>query len=153
MITIVAALTKDGVIGKENALPWSIPEELAHFRQLTQGHTVIMGRKTFEAIGQPLSERWNIVLSRTKKAIPGVEVCSSVNQAIKSAAGDVFIIGGGQIFKQTIGLADRLVLSHIKKSYAGDVFFPKFDGWKEIRSQDKGEFVVKEYSRDNRNTY
>jgi dihydrofolate reductase len=146
MITLIAAVAKNGVIGKQGKLPWMIPEELEHFKQMTRDHTIIMGRKTFESIGGPLPFRRNIVLSRAWRDIPGVEVCTSIDSALADANFDAFIIGGAEVFRQAIWLADRMVLSHLRDDFEGDVVFPKIsDEWKVVREEERQGFVIKEY--------
>ena len=149
MMTLVAALTKDRVIGNQGTLPWSIPEELDVFKSITQGHPVIMGRKTFESIGKPLSDRTNIILSRNKMDIPGTIVCNDVNEAVRRVKGDAFVIGGAEVFAQTIGLADRMLLSRIKGTFNGDKLFPEFShqDWRLERIEDHPEFEFLEYLR------
>ncbi len=128
MINIIAAMTKDGVIGKGNALPWNIPDELKNFRKLTQGHPIIMGSRTFESIGRPLPNRHNIVLGAPDLQIENVDVCHSVQQALSIAQADtkdIFVIGGAYTYAQFLPIADFLYLSYIKQNYQGDVFFPE----------------------------
>lgn len=134
MISIIAAVAKNGIIGDKNNLPWYLPEDLKRFKELTTGKTVIMGRKTFESIfarlGKALPNRTNIVITRNKeyKVPEGVVVQSSLEDALRSYGGtDVFIIGGGEIYRQAITLADRLYITHVDKEVAGDVSFPVID--------------------------
>lgn len=134
MINIIAAMTRSGVIGKGNALPWNIPEELKHFRTQTLDSTVIMGKRTFESIGRPLPKRHNIVLSTTQDVIENVVVCTSVQDAILQAdkiGKNTFVIGGAYTYAQFIPIADRLYISYIKHDYEGDVYFPaiNWDEW------------------------
>lgn len=129
MISIIAAMTRNRVIGKDGHLPWNIKEEKALFKKITLGSTVIMGRKTFESVGL-LKDRRNIIVSRTVRKIDGADVCGSLEEAVGKASGygtEIFIIGGGEIFAEAIGLADRMYLSYIRKDYKGDTFFPEFD--------------------------
>ena len=130
MITIIAALTKNHVIGNENRLIWNIPEDMRNFRKVTSGNVVVMGRKTYDSIGKPLPNRHNIVISRSQKNIPGVDVCNTLADAIekgKSYGKEIFIIGGASVYEQALPLADKMMLSWIKKEYEGDAFFPDFD--------------------------
>lgn len=130
MISIIAAMTIDGVIGKDGKLPWNIPEELSLFHRMTMGNTVVMGRKTFESMNGGLKGRNNIVVSKTLTRADGVDVCRSVEEGLEKAMKynkEIFIIGGGQIYLETIGISDRMYLSYVKESHIGDVFFPKFD--------------------------
>lgn len=127
---LVAALTRHRVLGHRGALPWHLPEDLRLFRRLTWGHSVIMGRRTFDAIGHPLPGRRNIVLSRTLEALPGVLVCRSLDQALAAATADrgrAFVIGGAEIYRQALPLADTMELSWVRGDFPGDTFFPPFD--------------------------
>ena len=134
-ISLIVALTKSRVIGKNTSLPWHIPEDLANFKQLTKGNIVIMGRKTFESIGKPLPNRINIVVSKTlpSQQIPGVIILRTFDLALSEAQKSnkqIFIIGGNSIFSEGLKVADTLHVSWIKKEYAGDVYFPTID-WTE----------------------
>lgn len=137
VISLIAALAENGVIGQNNALPWRLPEDLKRFRRLTTGHAVIMGRRSYESIGRPLPDRANIVVTRDSAfRAPGCTVVRSVEEALEAAAGDneVFVIGGGQIYAQALARADRLYLTLVHADIGGDVFFPRFDAddWREI---------------------
>lgn len=136
MRTIIAAVSDNGVIGANGTLPWKLPEDLKRFKALTMGHTLVMGRKTFDSIGRPLPGRTTIVLTRdlewstkTCTAHPGVIAASDMDVALAAApAGrEIFIIGGGEIYAQTMKLADRLEITHVKAGFEGDVFFPAID--------------------------
>jgi dihydrofolate reductase len=126
-IAIIAAIAKNRVIGKEGKLPWHISEDLKRFKTLTTGHAVLMGRKTFESLGRPLSNRRNVVLS--SKPIPGVETCSSIPEALETLASEekVFVIGGGQLYAQLLDRADLLYLTILDKEVSGDTFFPAYE--------------------------
>lgn len=129
-ISFVVAMTRAGVMGKDNALPWHLPEDLKHFKKVTMGMPIIMGRKTYESIGRPLPGRRNIVLSRQKDLdYVGAEVFESFEQALNELQKDlslteIAIIGGAEIFKQTIAYATKLHITWIDKAFAGDVVFP-----------------------------
>ena len=126
-LTIIAAASINNVIGFDNKLKWNIPKDLKRFKELTQGHSVIMGRKTFESLPSPLPNRRNIVVTRNKEYSPeGIEVFSSVEDAIDVCKDDLqpFIIGGGEIYSQTINLVDKIELTRVYKDYQGDTFFP-----------------------------
>ena len=126
-LTIIAAASANNVIGFDNKLIWNIPKDLKRFKELTQGHSVIMGRKTFESLPSPLPNRRNIVVTRNKEYSPeGIEVFSSVEDAIDVCKDDLqpFIIGGGEIYSQTINLVDKIELTRVYKDYQGDTFFP-----------------------------
>ncbi len=152
LITIVAAMTKERVIGNGNGLPWHIPEEIRHYRAIIEGKIVIMGGKTYELMKKNLPGRNNIVISRALTSIDGIDLCTDINSALKKAASygdDIFIIGGASVFEQTIGIADRMSLSEIKKSYEGDKFFPEFskENWTVESREDFAEFEYVVYAR------
>ena len=116
MISIIAAIGKNNELGKNNTLIWSMPADMKFFRDTTRGHTVIMGRKTFESIGKPLPNRKNIVITRDKNyKKDGIEIVNSLNEAINLTIPneEVFVIGGGEIYKQAIEIADKLYITHI----------------------------------------
>lgn len=143
-ISIVAAVAKNRVIGKENALPWYLPEDLKRFRHLTTGKTVLMGRKTFESImrklGKPLPNRKNVVVTgNLGYQVPeGVVVYNDLQKAISDLKNEeLMIIGGGQIYKQTIDKADILYITHVDQEIDGDVYFPKIDlsKWQKVEEE------------------
>ena len=130
-IIIIVAVAKNRVIGKDNTLIWNIPEDMAHFKALTAGQTVVMGRKTWESLPprfRPLPGRRNVVISRQADyAAPGAEVANSLENALQlaSTAESVFIIGGEQIYKQAMAVADRLEITDVDLEPAGDAWFPE----------------------------
>ena len=126
-LIIIAALSRNRVIGKDGKIPWHIPEDLKRFKRLTKGHSVLMGRKSFESLGKPLPERRNVVL--TSKTIPDVETYASIDAALQELVGqdNVFVIGGGEIFKQTLERVHEWNLTHIDMEYEGDAFFPPYE--------------------------
>lgn len=131
-------MARNGVIGKNNTLPWRLPADLRYFRQLTTGHPIIMGRKNYEDIGKPLPGRTNIVVTRQRTyTAPGCIVVNSIEQALAAAGVDdeVFVIGGADIYRQTLDSADRLYITEIGADIEGDTFFPEFDRsqWHETR--------------------
>lgn len=140
-ISVIVARTLNKVIGKQNAMPWHLPVDLAWFRQHTLGKPVIMGRKTFESIGRLLPNRPNIILSRSGFTVEGAYSAESLEQAVdiakKFASEEIFIIGGGELFRQAMPLADKLYLTEIQTELDGDTFFD-FD---ESRWQSVGEQV------------
>jgi len=149
---ILVAMTKDRVIGREGRIPWHISEELRLFRDLTVGHAVLMGRRTFESIGHPLPGRLNIVLSRTLEPTPGVVVCAGLREGLAEGdarGGKTFIIGGRQVYEEALPIADTLRISWIPGHYAGDVYFPPFSlsDWEEIGSLDYPGFRHASYRR------
>lgn len=130
-IVIIAAVARNRVIGRDNQLIWNIPEDMAHFKALTQGHTVLMGRKTWESLPprfRPLPGRRNIVVSRQADyAAPGAELATSLEAGVALASGDemVFVIGGAEIYRQAIAIADRLEITEVALSPEGDSWFPE----------------------------
>lgn len=128
-IVIIVAAARNGVIGRDGAMPWRLSSDLKRFKSITMGRTIIMGRKTWQSIGQPLPGRQNIVISRQADfEAPGATVVQSLEQAIelarKSGQGDIFIIGGGQIYSEAMSLADMLYVTHVETDVDGDAFFP-----------------------------
>ena len=129
-IYLVAALAKNGIIGKCGKLPWHLPEDLQHFKKLTLGHPILMGRRTWESLGKPLPGRENIVISRQAGfEAPGASVARSVEGAIALCVGEpvVFVIGGADLYAATLPLADGLVLTELDRDYDGDTRFPDWD--------------------------
>ena len=131
MITIVAAIGHNNVLGKDNQLLWRLPKDLKHFKDITEGHPVIMGRKTFDSIGKALPNRTNIVVSRRDNWFQeGILIVSTLKEALKFAKKideDVFVIGGGEIYKQTMDIADRLVITQVDGDFDADTFFPEIN--------------------------
>lgn len=129
-LTIVVATDNNNGIGINNTLPWHLPEDLAHFKRTTSGHAIIMGRKTFESIGRPLPNRRNIVITRNATwRYDGVEAVTSVAAAMELVGDDAqaFIIGGAQIYAETLHNTDRLIVTKIDHDFACDAFFPAID--------------------------
>jgi dihydrofolate reductase len=139
-IVIIAAVAKNRVIGKDNRLLWHLPEDMAHFRALTAGHTVIMGRKTWESLPErfrPLPGRRNIVITRQAAyAAPGAELAGSLEKALElaSTATVAFVIGGEQIYRQAMAVADRLEITEVALEPEGDAWFPQVAAvdWEEV---------------------
>jgi dihydrofolate reductase len=128
-LTLVVAIDAQRGIGVNNQLPWHLPEDLAHFKRVTLGQPIVMGRKTFDSIGRPLPGRRNIVVTRNREwRIEGVEAVGSLHEAI-ALVGDTpaSIIGGAQIFEQALAVADRMIVTEIAHSFACDTFFPPID--------------------------
>lgn len=155
-ISLIAAVAKNNVIGSENDLPWYLPEDLKHFKELTTGKIVLMGRKTFESIlrrlGKPLPNRLNILITKdTKYEAPAeVLIYNDLNKAIEEYKDkDLFIIGGGQIFSQTIDKADTLYITHVGFEPKGDSFFPEIDPgkWKKLDEEKHENFRFVKYNR------
>jgi dihydrofolate reductase len=140
MVSLIAAMAKNRAIGLGNGLPWHLPPDLRRFKALTTGHTLIMGRKTFETLRGPLPWRTTIVVTRREDyAPPGVLVARSIGEALSLAEGDeVFVAGGEDIFRQTLDRADRLYLTRIDQDFSGDTFFPEFDesAWRLVERED-----------------
>jgi len=138
MTTIVVAMGEKNEIGFENQLLWHLPKDLKHFKEITSGHPVIMGRKTYESIGKPLPNRTNIVVSKKNNWFEeGILIVGSIKEAIKFAKKideDVFIIGGGKIYEQTMELVDRLETTRVKANFTADTCFPEINEkiWKKV---------------------
>ena len=138
MINIVVAKASNNVIGAKNELIWHLPNDLKHFKNLTSGHPIIMGRKTFESLGRPLPNRTNIVITRDKNwQGENVEKEFSLEKAIESAKKineDIYIIGGGNIYKQAMEFADVLYITEVHHEFEGDTYFPEIDEeiWEEV---------------------
>ena len=126
MINIIVAYDKNLAIGKDNTLVWRQSADLKRFKELTTGHTVVMGRKTYESIGKPLPNRRNIVITRQDIKIDGIEIVNSIED-IKNIKEDIFIIGGGEIYEKFIIFADRLYVTEIDCEIDADTWFPKID--------------------------
>ncbi len=150
---IVAAVARNRVIGADNALPWSIPEDMARFKELTMGGALIMGRETFESIGRPLPGRITIVLTRRSDwSHHGVEVAHSLDQALEIAASrevDAFISGGADVYRAALEMADRMELTEVDQEPAGDTLFPEVDWsqWREVSRIDHPGFSFVRYDR------
>ena len=127
-LTIIAAVSINNVIGNNNKLIWKLSNDLKRFKNLTTNHSVIMGRKTFESLPNPLPDRDNIVITRdTNYSKPNIQVCSSIEDAINLTKIDTqpFIIGGGEIYTQTINIVDRIELTRVHEEFDGDAYFPE----------------------------
>jgi dihydrofolate reductase len=148
-VIIVAAVAENGTIGRDNALPWRLKSDMAHFRALTIGKPVVLGRKTFASIGKPLAGRTTIVISRDQNfSAPGIVVAPNLESALATARGDalrrnasaIIVAGGADIYAQALPLATRLVITEVRKRVDGDARFPAIDSklWREItRSEQK----------------
>ena len=167
MITIshVVALSNNNVIGVDNNLPWNLKTDLAHFKDYTTNKIIVMGRKTFESIGKPLPNRKNLIVSNTLNEINGAYIYKSTEEAIKNAKemcinneiyNEIVIIGGGYLFRDTLKITNKLVLSEVDCEIDGDVFYPKInlEEWNEVSSKkfikdsdNDFNFVVKVYER------
>lgn len=153
MISIIVAKANNNVIGTKNDLPWYLPADLRHFKEVTMGHTVVMGRTTFESIvariGKPLPNRQNVVITRnTNFTYPGVTVIHSID-GIKDL-GDVYVTGGAEIYRQTIDMADRLYITEVHADIDGDVYFPDIDParWREVSQESHFKDEKNQYDFD-----
>ena len=145
-------MSKNRVIGDSNTLIWHLPEDLKRFRQLTTGNTIVMGRKTYESIGKPLPNRRSIIITRDPDySVEGCEVVNSLEEALLLSNNDCFIIGGGEIYRQAIDIADRIYLTLINKEFEGDTSFPELKDWVDISyedfSNDDFEYSFIQYER------
>ncbi len=136
-VSIIVAMSLNRTIGIDNALPWRCPDDLKHFKALTMGHHLIMGRKTFQSIGRALPGRTTVVVSRDHEwHLEGCLVTNSIPEAVAASASDpeVFVVGGAEIYAQTMGIAETLYVTEIQKDVDGDTLFPEFDlaVWREV---------------------
>ena len=150
LISLIAAMAEDRVIGIDNRLPWRLPADLQHFRRLTLGKPVLMGRKTFDSIGKPLAGRRNIVVTQDRGfRADGIEVVHSVDAALAAAADapELMVIGGASFSAQLLPRADRLYLTEIHHRFAGDAYFPAFDAraWRETSRSDHAADAANPY--------
>lgn len=152
MISIIAAIGKNNELGKEKKLLWSLPADMKHFKEITSGHTVIMGQKTFESIGRPLPNRKNIVVTRNKDfSADGVEISYSLEDTLNKfidTEEEVFVIGGGEIYKQSMDSASKLYITHVEaEDKKADTFFPEIIPivWNEISHE--------EHKKDDKNSF
>ena len=152
MICLIVAQAKNGVIGLKNDLPWQLSADLRRFKELTTGQTVLMGRKTYESItarlGHALPNRRNIVLTRQNIELPDAEVVHSLDEV--SRLGDLFIIGGAEVYRATIGMADRLYITEVKANIEGDAYFPAVDTglWREVSREPRMKDEKNQYDFD-----
>jgi dihydrofolate reductase len=140
-LTAVVAVSDNDVIGRDNAIPWHQPADLAYFKRVTMGKPILMGRKTWDSIGKPLPGRLNIVLSRSGFTAPGAEVVSTLDEACNLAAGspEMMVIGGAKIFELTMPRMDRVHLTRVHCVVDGDVFMPPLnpDEWREVMREER----------------
>jgi dihydrofolate reductase len=158
-ISLIAAMDNKGLIGTNNDIPWHIPHDLKRFKEITSGHTIVMGRKTFESLSGPLPKRRNIVITSIRDyKKPGIEVVHSIEDALKivDKKSENFIVGGAEIYEQFLPFADKMYLTRIKAVFQGDTYFPKVDftNWELIRSEEhqtEGDnpvkFIYEDYRR------
>ncbi len=162
LLTLIAAVARNGIIGRDNALPWRLPEDLKHFKALTTGHPIVMGRKTWKSLGRPLPGRHNIVVTRDALyRAEGVTVVNSLEDALRLASdsGELFVIGGAEVYRLALPLADRLQFTEIDADFDGDTYFPVFDraAWRETsrerhRSASGFDYAFVTYERSTQST-
>jgi dihydrofolate reductase len=139
LVSLLVAAADNGVIGLDNRLPWHLPDDLRHFKALTLGKPILMGRKTFSSIGKPLPDRTNLVLTRAPEwRHPGVTAVRSLEEALELAAGapELVVIGGAEVYRLALPLARRIYLTRVHTSVSGDTYLPELDaGWREVARQ------------------
>lgn len=152
-VSIIAAIGKNRELGKDNKLLWHIPEDFKRFKTLTSGHPIIMGRKTWDSLPfKPLPNRTNIIVTRDKqKAISGATLANSIEEALRLATlaqgnDECFVIGGGQIYEQAIGLVDKLYLTIVNGDFNADTFFPNYSDFKKVVFEKEGESDTIKYN-------
>ena len=156
-VNVIVAMTEERVIGNKGSIPWKIPEETKLFKELTTGNIVIMGRNTWNSLPErykPLPNRTNIIISTTMQEQKGAIVCKTVQEAMQKTheySGEVFCIGGAQIYTAMLPLTETLRISQIKKRYEGDTYFPEinFDAWDLKETKEFMDFTYKRYVRKN----
>ena len=139
-ISLIVAMSENRVIGRDNRLPWHLPADLKRFKELTMGHTIVMGRKTWESINRLLPGRRTVIVTRNSDLqVEGAVMAASLDAALAASAGDseIFVIGGEQIFRLALPLADRVYLTIVEAVYEGDTFMPALDpeGWRVVSSE------------------
>jgi len=151
-LAIIAAIGKNRVIGKAGKLPWHISDDLKRFKRLTSGHAVLMGRKTWESLGKPLSDRRNVVLTSTP--IPGIESYPAIDAALAALEDEerVFVVGGAGVYAALLDKADELFLTFVDQEVEGDAFFPEFEGllrrkFKAVRREKREAYEFVDYVR------
>jgi dihydrofolate reductase len=149
-VTLIAAVARNGVIGADGGIPWHLPEDFAHFKATTLGHTLVMGRATYESIGRPLPGRTTIVVTRDPTwAADGVLVAHSVQEALALADGDVFVAGGASVYETALPYADAQLISEVDLEPEGDTFYPPVDTaeWTEVAREPREGFVIVRWER------
>ncbi len=147
MIKVIVAISKNRVIGDSNKLIWHLPADLKRFKEVTTGHPIVMGRKTYQSIGRPLPNRRNIIITRDEEfEVEGCEVVNSIEEALLLTNSNCFIIGGGEIYKQSLNLAEQIYMTQIDEEFEGDTTFPELDrSWYVSKKED--------FSSDEKNPY
>jgi dihydrofolate reductase len=150
-ITVLAAVGANLVIGRDGQMPWHLPEDLAHFKAVTMGHTMVMGRKTYDSIGRALPGRRTIVITRQPGwHAPSVEVAHSLPEALALAGpADVFVIGGSDVYREAMPYADQMLLTEVEQAPEGDAYFPAFEpgDWREVAREAHPGFAFVTYAR------
>jgi dihydrofolate reductase len=149
-ISLIAAVARNGVIGAAGGIPWHLPEDFAHFKATTLGHTLVMGRATYDSIGRPLPGRTTIVLTRDPGwHADGVQTASSLEEALAMAEGDVYVAGGATVYAQALPYADEQVISEVDLEPEGDTFYPEFDRdqWEQVGREQHDGFTVVRWRR------
>ena len=152
-LIIIAAVANNNIIGNKGSIPWHSKEDFKHFKETTFGYPILMGRKTFESIGKPLKGRLNIIITRNKNFVfehDDVIIFNGLKSAVDYCENNnfkkAFIIGGSEIYNQSLSFSDKLLISRMKVNVEGDTFFPNIEkDWKVIKSDDFNDFVLKEY--------
>jgi dihydrofolate reductase len=144
IISMICAIAENRAIGKNNQLLWHIPDDFRHFKEITNGHAMIMGQKTFESIGKPLPNRTNIVITNDPNfKAEGCVICYSIDESLEKAKAvekeEIFIIGGGSIYKQFIDKSDKLYLTIVSGEYEADTFFPDYSAFQKIKETGSGD--------------
>lgn len=143
ILSAIVAMAENRVIGKNNQLPWHLPADLRHFKQITTGNAIIMGRKTYESIGKPLPNRTNIVISRNLSyRVPGCQVVGSIEEAVEIAEAEkraeIFIIGGSEVYEQLMPYVEKIYMTIVHQNFEGDAYFPELNSseWTETERED-----------------
>lgn len=150
MITLIAAVARNGVIGHDGAIPWHLPQEFAHFKKSTMGHTLVMGRATYDSIGRALPGRTTIVLTRDPDwSADGVTTAATLTEALERAAGEVYVAGGASVYAEAMAYADRQLISEIPLEPEGDTFYPAIDetAWRVADREPHEGFVLVQWDR------
>ena len=150
-LSIVVAMDNNGLIGKDNQLPWHLPADLAYFKKITTGKSILMGRKTYDSIGRPLPNRRNIVITRNPKIIiPECEVVSSIDEALLLTENEkeVMVIGGASLCEQLLPRVNRLYITRIDSEFEGDIYFPTYDAssWHQVSAESHPKDIANNYS-------
>ena len=148
-VVLVAAVARNRVIGRDGVMPWHLPEDLRRFKALTMGHTLVMGRRTYDSIGRPLPGRRTVVITRQADwAVEGVTTAGSLEAALALVVGDAYVVGGGEIYALALPLADRLELTEVDSAPVGDTYFPEVGpDWRETAREPHDGYAFVTYRR------